>query len=67
MNKLAAIAASKLQGELAKDGRESSGASQGLSEKSLSNKAASATRSSGKTRGMRKHPLFAFFLLVFVL
>ncbi|PON71259.1 ClpA/B family [Parasponia andersonii] len=49
VNELAATAASKLEGELAKDGRDSSGASQRLSEKSLSNKAA-AMRSSEKTK-----------------
>ncbi|PON97505.1 ClpA/B family [Trema orientale] len=50
VNELAATAASKLEGELAKDGRDSSGASQGFSEKSLSNKSAAAMRSSGKTK-----------------
>lgn len=49
VDKLAAVAASKLQGELAKDGRELPGASQGLGEKSLSDKA-TTTRLSGRTK-----------------
>ncbi|KAH7516882.1 hypothetical protein ACOSP7_000230 [Xanthoceras sorbifolium] len=50
VNSLAAVAISRLQGELAKEGREPSLASKGMREISLSGKAA-AIKSSEKTRG----------------
>lgn len=49
VNQLAAVAVARLQVELAKDGRESSGVSPGTSEKALSNKAA-LTKSTGKSK-----------------
>lgn len=49
---LAAIAVTKLQGELAKDGREPSVESKGAREKSRSKKAA-ALKSSERTRGKK--------------
>lgn len=57
------MAVARLQVELAKDGRESSGVSPGTSDKALSNKAA-LTKSTGKTKGEKKlcwfFPFFHF-------
>lgn len=67
VNQLAAVAVSRLQGELAKDGREPSRVSDEMQEKSISKR----VRSFGKAKGKKKlfsHFFFCwfpFFLFLF--